>query len=72
MIIGAFKASEWLDATADNFPGLARDGYGSREGRYGFKGEVAPDEIRRLYEQKRVPESQRKRGASNPIRYWNM
>jgi uncharacterized protein len=40
MIIGAFKPSEWLDATADNFPGLTRDGYGPLEG--GKKGAANP------------------------------
>lgn len=72
MIIGAFQASEWLESTTENFPGFTREGDGPLEGRYGFKGEAAPAEIRKLYEQKRVPESQRRRGASNPIRYWNM
>jgi hypothetical protein len=72
MIIGAFKATEWLAATADNFPGFERDGYGPRKGRYGFSGEDASAEIKKLYEHKRLPESQRKKGAANPIRYWNM
>jgi uncharacterized protein len=72
MIIGAFKASEWLKATTDNFPGLTRDGYGPLEGRYGFRGEAAPVQIQKLYEQKRVPESLQKKGAANPVRYWNM
>jgi hypothetical protein len=72
MIIGAFKAIEWLEATVDNFPNFSCDGYGPREGRYGFNGEPAPAEIKKLYEQKRVPDSQRRRGAANPVRYWNM
>ena len=72
MIIGAFRASQWLNATPANFPGLSREGYGPLEGRYGFLGEPAPPAIKALYEQKRVPESQRKKGAANPIRYWNM
>ena len=72
MIIGAFRAHEWLDATAANFPGFNRDGYNPRKGRYGFNGEVASVEIRNLYEQKRLPDSLRKKGAANPIRYWNV
>ena len=70
LIIGAFKPLEWLPATPDNFPGIIRDGYGPMEGRFGFRGELAPTDIRELYVQKRAPIQ--KRGASNPIRYWNM
>lgn len=74
LIIGAFVANEWLPATPENFPGLfaLREGYGSREGRFGFLGKEAPQEIKDLYCQKRLPDSERKRGAANPIRYWNM
>ena len=72
MIRGAFQAKDWLEATTANFPGLSREGYGSREGRYGFRGEPASANIKALYENKRLPDSLRKKGASNPIRYWNM
>jgi hypothetical protein len=74
LIIGAFVAEKWLPATQANFPTLfsLREGYGPREGRYGFLGQEAPEEIRKLYCQKRLPDSERKRGAANPIRYWNM
>ena len=44
LIVGAFIACRWLDATAENFPG--------REpvpGRFGFVGTVAPDAIRGLH-----------------------
>jgi hypothetical protein len=64
LIVGAFIADEWLDATAENFPG--REG-GS--GRIGFEGREAPPEISRLYVGKRVPDEFRKRGAANPIKY---
>ena len=64
LIKGAFVADEWLDATAENFPG--RDPV---PGRFGFKGEEAPDEIKKLYVGKRVPDEYRKAGASNPIKY---
>jgi hypothetical protein len=73
LIIGAFKAKEWLPATKENFPefpALDANRTGPREGRYGFRGEEAPETIRKLYLQKRLPESLRKRGAANPIRYW--
>lgn len=63
-IKGAFIADRWLDATTENFPG--------REpvlGRYGFEGKDAPEDIRKLYIGKRVPDEYRKPGAANPIKY---
>lgn len=64
IIIGAFVANEWLEATSANFMGLD-----PRPGRFGFVGEEAPDDIKHYYLGKRVPDKYRKRGASNPIRY---
>ena len=64
LIIGAFVADEWLDASAENFPG-----HDPSQGRFGFIGREAPVEISRLYVGKRVPDEFRKRGAANPIRY---
>ncbi len=64
LIVGAFVASQWLEATADNFP--------DREpmpGRFSFIGTEAPDPIRSLYIGKRVPDEYRKPGSANPIRY---
>lgn len=67
LIVGAFIAHDWLEATAVNFPGLAEgDGV---PGRFGFVGEDAPDDMKRLYVDKRVPDEYRKRGAANPIKY---
>ena len=67
LIVGAFTAHDWLEASAANFPGrLEFDGV---PGRLGFVGEEAPDEIKRLYIGKRVPDEYRKRGAANPIKY---
>jgi hypothetical protein len=67
LIKGVFKANDWLEATAANFPGLAEgDGV---PGRFGFVGEEARDEIKKLYVDKRVPDEFRKRGAANPIKY---
>jgi hypothetical protein len=72
LIIGAFIAVKWILATKENFAELyfTREGYGPREGRYGFLGREAPKEIIAAYYQKRVPE--RKKGEANPIRYWNL
>jgi hypothetical protein len=64
LIVGAFVASQWLEATAENFP--------DREpipGRFSFVGTEAPDSIGRLYIGKRVPDEYRKPGSANPIRY---
>ena len=64
IIVGAFIADEWLEATTENFPGKE-----DSPGRYGFNGGYAPEEIKSLYVGKRVPDEYRKKGASNPIRY---
>lgn len=64
LIVGAFVADQWLEATSLNFP--------SKEnitGRYGFIGIKAPQEMQNLYVNKRIPDEYRKRGASNPIKY---
>jgi hypothetical protein len=64
LIVGAFVAHAWLEATAANFPGRA-----DAPGRFGFVGEEAPDDVRQLYVGKRVPDAYRLRGAANPIKY---
>lgn len=65
LIVGAFIAEEWLEATPENFPGRE-----AVEGRYGFVGREAPIELQQLYVGKRLKdELRRQRGASNPIRY---
>ncbi|MDA8564153.1 hypothetical protein N9L06_06870 [Mariniblastus sp.] len=64
LIIAVFVPEQWLAATADNFPG--------REpvpGRYGFVGIEADEGLAKKYVGKRVPDSYRKKGAANPIRY---
>ena len=64
LIIAVFVADKWLPATTENFPG--------REpvpGRFGFIGSEAPDNIRRMYIAKRLPDEYRKQGAANPIKY---
>jgi len=64
LIVGAFIADDWLEATAVNFPGRK-----DVSGRLGFIGHDASDEIARLYIGKRVPDEYRKPGAANPIKY---
>jgi len=64
MIVGAFVADAWLEATSANFPGKP-----DRPGRSGFEGGEAPPAIARLYLHKRVPDEYRKKGAANPIKY---
>jgi len=67
LIVGAFVAHDWLEATAANFSGRA-EGEGE-PGRFGFVGEEASADIKKLYVGKRVPDEYRKRGAANPIKY---
>jgi len=64
LIVGAFIASQWLEATAENFAGRE-----PLPGRFGFVGTEAPEAIKSLYIDKRVPDQYRKRGAANPIKY---
>jgi hypothetical protein len=65
LIVATFVADRWLAATPENFPGLAE----TESGRLGFVGSEAPEDVRRLYVGKRVPDEYRKRGAANPIKY---
>ncbi len=64
LIVGAFVAHEWLEATEQNFPGRE-----AVPGRWGFIGEEASPPVQALYVGKRVPDEFRKRGAANPIKY---
>lgn len=65
LIIGVFVADKWLPANTTNFPGTDAD----RPGRWGFVGHEAPEEVSKQYLWRRVPDSMRKRGAANPVRY---
>lgn len=65
IVVGVFKPTEWLATTLTNFPNLSED----IPNRFGFIGEEASEEIKNLYMRRRVPNSYRKKGASNPIRY---
>jgi len=64
LIVGAFVADDWLEATGRSFPGRE-----DAPGRFGFVGHEAAPEIRDLYVGKRVPDKYRKPGAANPIKY---
>lgn len=64
LVVGAFVADRWLQATERNFPGFP-----SRPGRLGFVGREAPLEVQQQYIGKRVPDAYRKPGAANPIKY---
>ena len=63
-IVGAFVARQWLEATAENFPG-----HDPGSGRFGFERHEGPDHIKMLYVGKRVPDEYRKPGAANLIEY---
>jgi uncharacterized protein len=68
VVIGVFKPEKWMHITPENlkyFPGLD-----ATPDKCGFIGAEAPEEIRNLYFQKRIPKQ--KRGAQSPIRYFNM
>ena len=67
VIVGAFIANTWLEATAENFPG--REIGESDKGRFGFNGIEASESIQQMYIGKRIPDEFRKKGASNPIKY---
>jgi len=62
LIVGAFIADKWLEATTHNFPRLAVD----LPGRRGFVGHEAPETVSNEYKGRRVP---RKRGEANPVLY---
>ena len=64
LIVGAFVADEWLEATSANFPGRE-----DMLGRFAFNGHEAPATTRGLYVGKRVPDEYRKPGAANPVKY---
>ncbi|MDW7661694.1 MAG: hypothetical protein SCL54_09785 [Bacillota bacterium] len=65
IVVGVFKPTKWLSTTSANFPDLSED----VPNRFGFIGEEASEEIKSVYMRRRVPNSYRKKGASNPIRY---
>ena len=64
VIVEVFVAESWLESSPSNFPGFSE-----LPGRWGFVGRLAPDEIREKYRQRKLPDSLRRKGAANPIRY---
>jgi hypothetical protein len=64
VIVGAFIADDWLEATPEHFPGRE-----AVPGRLGFVGRKAPSDVAKLYVGKRVPDRFRRPGAANPIKY---
>lgn len=68
VVVGVFIAERWMPATVEDFPGTPED----RPGRWGFVGHEAPSEIRDQYLRHRLPDSLRRRGAANPVRYVNV
>lgn len=71
LIVDVFIAEKWLEATVENFPGVALGWPDWKGRRWGFIGRKAPDDVSGLYKRRRLPDSMRKRGAANPIRYAN-
>jgi len=61
-----YIADSWLPATVENFPKLQEN----IDNRFGFVGQVAPDQVRNRFVGKPVPiEFIRKRGSANPVQY---
>lgn len=65
LIVGVFIADNWYEAKSAYFPGTLTD----RPGRWGFVGGEASKELADQYLRRRVPDSMRKPGAANPIKY---
>ena len=64
LVVGVFVPTKWLEAIKNNFPHK-----GDTPGRWGFIGVEAPDDIKKIYMRTRLPDSMRKKGAANPVRY---
>lgn len=72
LVVGAYRPSQWMPATRENFPGrVADEDFVSpstgKPTRWGFRGERAESEVWSLYVGKRVPEQYR--GSQNPVQY---
>ena len=65
VVRGAYRPTKWMIASPENFP---LDGAWP-QGRIGFDGVEAEEEVRKRYVGKRVPAEYRKRGAQTPCRY---
>ncbi len=71
LVVGAYRPSQWMPATRENFPGRVDEDFVSRSTgkptRWGFCGEPAETEVWSLYVGKRVPEQYRP--SQNPVRF---
>jgi len=67
LIVGVFEAEQWLEAIPENFPRTPVERLVA--GRWGFYGHKANKDIESIYLRRRLPDSIRKRGAANPIKY---
>ena len=65
LVVGAFRAREWLPANPSNFHFLLQ----ALPGRAGFIGTEAEEKTVSRYRERRVPDELRLRGAANPIRF---
>ena len=66
LVKGVFIAEKWMKATTRNFPG--KEGVSKR---WGFEGKEAPDEIKKLFHRRRLPDGmKRKKGEASPVRYF--
>jgi hypothetical protein len=64
IVVDVFKPIKWIKATEKNFPGKP-----DRPGRLAFEGTQADGATRKLYQNKRVPDRYRPKGAANPVRW---
>lgn len=73
VVVGAFIAEEWLDATHDNFPDRIPVG-ADMPGRKGFNGIRAPKEIwdRFVGERGKRISNDAMKHIQFPVRYWNI
>ncbi len=65
IVVGVFIADKWKKATPLEFPEFNK----LIEGRWGFEGREASNDVTAIYLMKRIPDSFRKKGAANPIKY---
>jgi hypothetical protein len=63
LIVGVFEADEWLPANEKNFAEIPaiHGNWEHQDGRSGFRGREAPDNVRKLYVNKGVPKRLKKK-----------
>ena len=67
LIVGVFRPTKWIEATIKNFP---KELQSDEPGRWGFVGEYAEPEVKKMYLHKRVPDQfLPQNGARTPFRY---